>query len=175
MVTPSETLADRIRHVLEARRWSQRELARRASIAETHVNTLLRKLDRDPSASVESKTLQKIAQAAGVSMQWLLTGEGPGVADEPASESESDLPPSGVPTTLGGFAGYREVEATARKLAPEVPEWAWLIARNANPLSIGNAPPSVNMVVELARFIMQHGNPAAVQEIERRKRRGSTA
>lgn len=66
-------IAARIRQVLDARGWSAAELNRRAGLASpTHVATILRR----GGARAGGDTLGKIAQGAGVSERWLLTGEG---------------------------------------------------------------------------------------------------
>ena len=66
-------IAARIREVLDARRWSERELSARAGLAPVHVGKIL---DRGGSRA-GGETLAKIAKAAGVSLEWLVTGEGP--------------------------------------------------------------------------------------------------
>src|SRR4051812_22873042 len=69
-----DTIGDRIERILTERGWSQRELARRADLAEPHVGILLRRYRDDPNAEVELGTLRKIADAADVSLHWLQTG-----------------------------------------------------------------------------------------------------
>lgn len=69
------TLRNRIQQILDANKWSQRELARHAGLAEAHVGQILRRLAENESGSASTETLRKIANAANVSIQWLLTGE----------------------------------------------------------------------------------------------------
>lgn len=53
---------------------SERELGRRAGLADAHVGLLLKRLRTDPDA-VTLRTLRGIAQAGGVSLAWLVSGE----------------------------------------------------------------------------------------------------
>lgn len=70
------SLEKRIELVLAKTGWSQRELSRRAGLGETHVGLILRAAKKNPTHSVELKTLQGIAAAAGVSLAWLSSGQG---------------------------------------------------------------------------------------------------
>lgn len=81
-------IAARIRQVLDERGWSAAELNRRAGLASpTHVATILRR----GGARAGGDTLGKIAQGAGVSERWLLTGEGsPDHDDDSRGPSYSD-------------------------------------------------------------------------------------
>lgn len=136
------------------------------------LSNLLKRLDRDDGA-VELSTLRALARGAGVPEAWLISGAGsPADAVEapPLEDDGRQAPPVGVPTRLGAFRGYEDVEQSARAQAPDVPDWAWIIAADANPLSIGNAAPSVGMLVQLARFIQQHATPDAIADVRARKK-----
>jgi len=54
---------------------SERELARRAGLADSHIGLLRARLRSDPGA-VTVSTLEAIAKAANVSVAWLIVGEG---------------------------------------------------------------------------------------------------
>lgn len=81
-------IAARIRQVLDERGWSAAELNRRARLASpTHIATILRR----GGARAGGDTLRKIAQGAGVSERWLLTGEGsPDHDDDTRGPSTTD-------------------------------------------------------------------------------------
>lgn len=67
------TLPERLQWILDQRGWSQRELARRAGLkSETHVGLLMKEKTR-PNA----ETMLRIAAAAKVRLEWLVSGEEP--------------------------------------------------------------------------------------------------
>lgn len=70
------SIADRIRSALRARKLTQRELGRRAGMAETQIGVLLHRLKDNPLA-VELSTLRRITDAADVDFDWLVTGRVP--------------------------------------------------------------------------------------------------
>jgi transcriptional regulator with XRE-family HTH domain len=71
-----EGIADRIRLILKVRGWSERTLSIKAGKAHSQVNWTLKSLAND-AGSVTLGTLIDIADGAGVSLRWLLHGEGP--------------------------------------------------------------------------------------------------
>lgn len=83
-VAPSVRCVDeasaRVKALLKERGWSARELGRQAGMVEEHAIKLL---GRGLSTATATNA-QKIADALGVRLKWLLTGEGP--RDLPASE-----------------------------------------------------------------------------------------
>jgi transcriptional regulator with XRE-family HTH domain len=76
----------RTKAVLKERGWSTRELGRRAGISEEHAVKILQ---RGLSTATAEKA-QQIADALGVSLRWLLTGEGP--QDVPGGSVDADGP-----------------------------------------------------------------------------------
>ena len=84
MTPPFEHIADRIRVALAHQKLTQRELSRRAGLAETQVSVILVRLRERPYA-VELETLARIAAGAQVSLFWLLTG---------VEEADVGAPPS---------------------------------------------------------------------------------
>ena len=117
------TIADRIRRLLEVRGITQRELARRAGLAATQVSTLLTGLDRDPGA-VQVSTLQKIARGAECSYEWLATGIE--LADvEPALRARRfcDLP------------DWPALLKDAQDAEPTLPPWVWSRVAEGRPVS----------------------------------------
>lgn len=69
-----ETIGDRIERLRKERGWSQRELSRRAGLAETHVGLLEARFKEDPNNEVELSTLRGIAEALEVTVGWLEKG-----------------------------------------------------------------------------------------------------
>src|ERR1700681_1323665 len=69
-----ETLADRIRQVLEDRGLSQTQAAERAGIPLATLNKWINQSDKAPNPSADN--LIALKQAFNVSIDWLLTGEG---------------------------------------------------------------------------------------------------
>src|SRR5262245_15588480 len=71
-----QAIANRIRIVLRAREWSERELSRQAKHSETQVNWTLKALEATPHG-VPLSTLLDIADGGDVSALWLIFGIGP--------------------------------------------------------------------------------------------------
>jgi len=73
-----ETILERMEFVMKLRGWSQSEWNRRAQIKErSNVNKLLKRLEANPTEFPgDAKTLQKLADVAGVTMDWLALGRG---------------------------------------------------------------------------------------------------
>jgi len=69
-----ETLADRLRHILEQRGLNQTHAAERAGIPLATFNKWINHADRAPNPSAEN--LLALRDAFNVSLDWLLTGEG---------------------------------------------------------------------------------------------------
>lgn len=77
MSTPPDAKAPLAARLLAAREragLNQREASKAAGLAPGHVGTI----ERGEVASVSTKTAQSLANALGVSWQWLLTGDGDG-------------------------------------------------------------------------------------------------
>lgn len=68
--------AERIRRLIETRGMSARSLSEAAGLSHSTVSSLLAKLDANPDARVEARTLDKIAAALQVDATWLRTGRG---------------------------------------------------------------------------------------------------
>lgn len=112
-------LADRIRWILAKREWTARELSRRAGLQETHISSILRRLDADPEYSIALSTAVSIADASDISIEWLAKGEGPA-----ETTSGSRLDP--YPLRQRAIRAARELalseEAIASVLAEDVPD-----------------------------------------------------
>jgi transcriptional regulator with XRE-family HTH domain len=94
--------------VMKLRGWNQREWARRAQLKEeSNVNKLLKRLESHPDEFPgDARTLQKLADVAGVTMDWLALGRGAPlaadfvVADDPRYPSRAAVAVAGL---LMGF------------------------------------------------------------------------
>lgn len=159
-------LPQRLRWILSERNLSARALSRAAGLSDNHVSMILRGVIK---SGLSSDTVLKLSRAARVSSGWLMSGDGE-PEDEFALEAidavNSDT--DGVderprekeaPSTFGGFPGYARIEATAKTLAPEVPQWAWDATARTHPLWVGRDAPSATVIAEVAQLIMRHGKP----------------
>lgn len=173
------TLKERVEAVLELRGITAHAWSVEAGLSSAHVNMILAGRSREPRRS----TIEKLARAARVRTDWLMSGTGepePREADavEPRDPTPTvdaahdhehatqDAPePGEMPETLGQRRGYATQEAAAKKeLARRgegVPEWVWPHVRSANNFTLANAAPSLTMLMELAKFIYAHGDPEA--------------
>ncbi|MBK6531595.1 MAG: helix-turn-helix transcriptional regulator [Deltaproteobacteria bacterium] len=70
-----DTIAERLRWILRHRALTQRELCRRAGMAETQLGVILRRLEGNP-LGVELSTLSRLADGGKVDFHWLVTGIG---------------------------------------------------------------------------------------------------
>lgn len=92
-ISEVSTLSERVEWILEnrkqpdGRRWSQRGLSAASGLSPAHVGMML----RGDAKAVKAETLAGLARAAGVSLGWLLTGEGsPDHDDDTRGPSYSD-------------------------------------------------------------------------------------
>lgn len=141
--------ADRIAQVLKDRGWSQRELARRAKYTtESQLGNTLRRIRENPGR-VEVETMQRIADAAGVSLHWLLTGVEPGAAANEAGSAPH----------LINLPNWPGLLAASRMLAPDYDDWVWDEVGRSYPLT--TAPVTPAMLVDLAELVVKHVPPPA--------------
>ena len=94
------TFGDRVAGAREALGWSQKELADRLGVKGKTV-----KQWENDSAEPRANKLQMLAGMLGVSMRWLLSGEGPGI--------EAPLPEGVVPATTPAELGALLAEIRA--------------------------------------------------------------
>lgn len=81
----SQTLSDRLKIARSAVGLSARKLSRLAGLADGHVAMFERGIVDDGSA----KTMGRLAQALGVSLDWLVLGIGDGPAPAPQPDAEA--------------------------------------------------------------------------------------
>jgi transcriptional regulator with XRE-family HTH domain len=163
------TLGQRLRARRRALSLTQSELASRAGVSQS---TVVR-TEKDETVP-DGATLLAFARELGVTIPFLVAGHtdhadnadlslpersvrGPG-------EGSDELAPGEMPETLGQRRDYARQEIAAKKeLArrdESVEEWVWPHVRAANNFTLANTPPSVAMLVELAKFIAAHGDPS---------------
>lgn len=119
------------------RRMSMRALSLAAGLSPGHVEQIINKRQ---SPDVEVSTLDALARAANVNLDWLRTGKGePGSYDGSAPEGDADSDvrprlerdtddPEG-PRRFGDLPGWPEAEAEARRVYDEIPGYAYEAAR----------------------------------------------
>jgi transcriptional regulator with XRE-family HTH domain len=149
--------AERIRRLIETRGMSARSLSEAAGLSHSTVSSLLAKLDANPDARVEARTLDKVAAALEVDATWLRTGRGEmdGGASPQAPDIQSDMR-SGVARFLN-LANWPALLRAAKSIEPTLPEWVWQRLATAAPVL--TAPPTPSSVAELARYILRHETP----------------
>jgi len=75
------SLLERIDQILQQRRWKQTDWSCAAGLKPNHLSVIVHRLRRQPDAGIDAHTAVALAKAAGVTAEWLTTGEGPGDAD----------------------------------------------------------------------------------------------
>lgn len=73
----TSTFGDRLAAARDAAGLSQTDLARRAGVRLSSIRSW-----EDDQSEPRANTLQRVAGILGVSIMWLLTGDGEGIADE---------------------------------------------------------------------------------------------
>lgn len=81
-------MIDRLERLAERAGISRAELSRRAGLSDGYVSSTLSKARTDPTFTPDLATLRKIAEAAGVPLRWLETGEG-----DPGDAAREERPP----------------------------------------------------------------------------------
>ena len=85
-----DTIARRLRWILRYREMTQRELCRRAGMAETQLGVILRRLEDNP-LGVELSTLSRLAEGGKVGFHWLVTGIGRPIGHDDAHREGAPL------------------------------------------------------------------------------------
>lgn len=165
-------LVDRLQRILTLTEMTPYDLSKRAGLSTSQVRQWI---DRR-SERVAADQLRKVAEAAGVSASWLITGLGSpedvdeldarSPSDEPAPTPRAtegdDTPPSEdlPPGCLADSPTYGARKKTARRLAPDVPDdWVWDDLDTTDTLFLGTREPSPQVLADLARLIQKHGKP----------------
>lgn len=159
------SVKERVIEVLRRTGWSQRELARQAGLAGSHISLILTSL----GDNVRVDTLRAIAKAAKVSESWMITGDGtPDGDDVPSSDEQTDSSEGFDVACFAALANWRELLASAKLLRPSIPDWVWLALGAAHPLIAGPASPG--MLAELADVLHRFGSPPGGRKLSRSKK-----
>lgn len=164
------TIADRLEEVLRVRGLGSNELSRLAELSEGFVSHAVTKSRKNPNADINGAKAVKIAKAAKVNLEWLLTGEGPRDISPPdlhpvpyslpvrstsiVAEGELRLRFSAgeSPTfVFGSLVNWPELREGAARMRPNHPAWVWERVASA-PLFLA-AEPSAAMVAEVADLV----------------------
>ncbi|HKY41353.1 MAG TPA: hypothetical protein VJN18_35715 [Polyangiaceae bacterium] len=97
-----------MRSVLKLRGWTEREWARQAELKEeSNVNKLMRRLETNPDEFPgDARTLQKLADAAGVTMDWLALGRGAPLAADFVIGDDARFPSRPAVAFAGFLMGF---------------------------------------------------------------------
>lgn len=103
-----ETILDRMKLVMKLRGWTEREWARRAEMKEeSNVNKLMRRLEAKPDDFPgDARTLQKLADAAGVTMDWLALGRGAPLTADFVVQDDPHYPSRSAVAVAGFLMGF---------------------------------------------------------------------
>lgn len=159
------TLDERIQWILDnctredGQRWNQKSLSQAAGLGDNHVGMMRRGTVKKPTAD----SLASIARAAKVSYRWLASGEGDPFGDASAPDATESSSPR-----FKNILNWRALLEMARAIAPDVPEWVWPIVAESHPLS--TVPLTPALVVELARTVMRHMPPPALESTKSAKK-----
>jgi transcriptional regulator with XRE-family HTH domain len=113
-LTLVSTLQDRLRWVLETRNLAAGALSVKAGLARSHIGGILR---GNEESNLRESTARKIANAADVSVAWLMTGQGP---REPYVEAEAvPLYPNAAPPSGDPYPSRTQVSLLLRGTVPD--------------------------------------------------------
>lgn len=118
-------LRDRIEFVRQETGLSYRQWSKKAGIRETHVSTIRSK----PGMIPRSDTLRKLADAAGISLRWLATGEGDWRAQPEPVGRDSKYPnrPRALEACrLLGFSDAAIQQVESQERAADLSPIAWM-------------------------------------------------
>lgn len=174
-----ETVADRLRWVLEHRGLTARGLSLAAGMSSNAVQKIFER-----GGSANAATLAALASAAKVSFAWLATGRGTpddrdDVAQAPAPEDVDVAGQRPVATDaarthrplLENLPDWPELLAGAKQIAAdrgrEIPDWAWATLAKSGGLLTG--PLTSAAVFDLGKTYADHGigkpRPAPEREV----------
>jgi transcriptional regulator with XRE-family HTH domain len=114
-----KTLAERVDWILKNRRrpdgrkWSARGLSDAAGLSPAHVGMM----QRGEAKAVKGDTLRGVAEAAGVSLAWLVTGDGSPDSDDTARTPSTTDDPEPI---MANVPGWAEVERADSEEHPDI-------------------------------------------------------
>ena len=157
------TPADRIQKILDSKGINASELNRRAKLPRGSVSQALRRYRQNPDAEVTGSTLQAIAEAGGVTVQWVLTGKGdPNNVEEPTpTTSTTEL--SSEPKWKNFPNFYAMAEAALADDA-RLKRWAVEVLAEESPMIAGHV--DVAAIADLIRVVQRHVPPPPPPDVE---------
>lgn len=153
-----DTVRDRVGWILTRTGWSQRELAKRAGLAPSHISLIMTRLGDD----VRPSTVRAIAAAANVSETWLLAGTGDPEVVPHIEEASGPAPEEYDWRSVPAFErlpNWPQLLAAAQGLRPQHPAYVWQQLGQIRPLLTSR--PTPGMVADLADVVLRHGEPPA--------------
>lgn len=88
---------------------SMRSLSMAAGLTPSHVEQIINK--RQKPESIETATIQKLAQAGGVQLTWLLTGQGPRDLESAENANDASVPSPQAPPVSDTFVSDDRIDA----------------------------------------------------------------
>jgi transcriptional regulator with XRE-family HTH domain len=138
-----ESIADRIRRMIEKSGVSAREVARRSGMSPTQISAIFKGLEKDPGA-IQVSTLRRLAAGGGVSYEWLATGI-----------ERTDVDQALRAPRFEDLADWPGLLSEARVLEASLPEWVWMVVADSRPVS---AKVTAGQVARFARLVLEHGD-----------------
>lgn len=147
MGSPRDAVAARIQQLLDENDWTPYELSKRAGLSDSHIGLVLKR----GTSRTGAETLRRIAQGAGVSERWLMTGEGP---KTPSAPSDVEVVPEESDPRMRNRAGYDGHLSAAMALRPQHPRYVWDALGNADPLL--TVPLTPSLLADLADVLVKY-------------------
>jgi hypothetical protein len=86
------TVRERLVWAIRFRETNQLQASLKAGLHPGHVNRILKRAEKNPKATIEIETANRLARALDVSLHWLQTGEGARYPYEPYLDSDDPFP-----------------------------------------------------------------------------------
>ena len=147
-------IASRIREAAKEKGLSLRELARRCGMnSPSQISQTLNNLEVKPLA-IRIETLDPIAQALGVRLEWLLVGQQPrdvGAAIDPEVNHEASAASEGKFKDLPEWPMWCSM---ARREDPSIPQYAYLAFGDSKPILTSSM--NIKIFMTLLRMFAEH-------------------
>jgi hypothetical protein len=169
---PAMSLLERFQWVMKARGTNPSRWSEDAGLSRTTVRGILKKIKEGEDPNPTQRTMEALAGAAGVSVAWLISGEGaPDDLGSPPAPSavvtrDGELPQGGY-RRFGDLPGWAEAEAAARRTYRDLlPDFAWEAAAG----QAGAVWPTEVTPQTVYRFAKAWFDQATEQELIERER-----
>lgn len=155
------TLPERLQWIFDnvkrpdGRLWKAKPLSIAAGLGPMHLGAIVRGEIKNPG----EETLRPVAEAAKVSVGWLMSGEGDPF---PSSRSHDvgELAPSvdwSAPPTFDALPNWPALLAGAKPLRPQHPAWVWDKLAKSRPML--SQPPTTGMVAKASDMVLEFEPP----------------